>query len=81
MPVQVDKNKCVGCGFCESSCPRDAIEVHGLSAIDYDKCTECFGGTYSLANLARGGTSIASLKARVMSCIRNCPAKALSYSS
>lgn len=40
----VDKNKCVGCGICESKCPVGAISVDveaGFAVVDKEKCTEC----------------------------------------
>ena len=38
----VDKNKCVGCGFCVRECPVDAIYMkEGKAGIDMDKCIRC----------------------------------------
>ena len=38
----VDKDKCIGCGACVSSCPVNAITmVDGKSQIDEDICIKC----------------------------------------
>jgi NAD-dependent dihydropyrimidine dehydrogenase PreA subunit/predicted Fe-Mo cluster-binding NifX family protein len=42
--INVSKNKCVGCGICESQCPSGAVFVdkqRGIAIIDKDKCTQC----------------------------------------
>lgn len=42
--INISKNKCVGCGICESKCPADSIFVDkeiGIAVINMDKCTEC----------------------------------------
>lgn len=41
--MQVNKEKCVGCGCCASGiCPMDAIKiVDGKSEIDQTKCVNC----------------------------------------
>ena len=40
--VVVDKEKCVGCSVCISSCPKDAISMENDKAtISQDKCTFC----------------------------------------
>jgi ferredoxin len=78
MAVQVDDKKCVGCGLCAFSCPREAIHTYGISMIDSEKCTECFGGTYSLDGLLEGEAAPAIETVWIKTCIRNCPVKALS---
>ena len=42
--LNISKNRCVGCGICESKCPTGAISVDketGIAVIDKDKCTNC----------------------------------------
>ena len=40
--INVSKNKCVGCGICESDCPVGCICVkEGLANIDEEECIEC----------------------------------------
>ncbi|MEA3420733.1 MAG: 4Fe-4S binding protein [Acidobacteriota bacterium] len=42
--LNVSRNKCVGCGICESKCPVDCISVDnniGIAVINRDKCTGC----------------------------------------
>jgi len=40
--LMVDKDKCIGCGVCESVCRFGAIKmVDGKSVIDEKKCTKC----------------------------------------
>jgi len=42
--LNISKNKCVGCGICESKCPVGAISVDkekGIAVIDKDKCIDC----------------------------------------
>lgn len=41
--VQVDKDKCVGCGRCVKACPQQALSlVEGKSVVDTGKCIGCF---------------------------------------
>ena len=38
----INKEKCTGCGKCESVCPQEAIAiVNKIAVIDYSKCIEC----------------------------------------
>ncbi|MBN1115162.1 MAG: 4Fe-4S binding protein [Oligoflexia bacterium] len=38
----IDKDKCVGCGACQSECPVEAIEQDGsVYKIDASKCIDC----------------------------------------
>jgi MinD superfamily P-loop ATPase len=42
--INISKNKCVGCGICESQCPSGAVFVDkqiGIAVIDREKCTQC----------------------------------------
>lgn len=40
-PIVTDK--CIGCGDCESICPRGAVTVHDeVAAVNYSKCIRCF---------------------------------------
>ncbi len=41
--MEIDKDKCVGCGNCHPICPMGAIslEVDGKSVVNQDKCVEC----------------------------------------
>ena len=42
--LNISKNKCVGCGICESKCPVGGISVDikkGIAVIDQNKCTNC----------------------------------------
>jgi ferredoxin len=42
MAAKIDKNTCVGCGECVSSCPLDAISIEGeKAAVDEGTCAEC----------------------------------------
>ena len=42
--MNISKNKCVGCGICESECPNGSISVDlniGIAVFDIDKCLNC----------------------------------------
>lgn len=40
--IHISKNKCVGCGLCETECPVGAMAVtKGMGNIDQENCTEC----------------------------------------
>ena len=40
--ISVDVDKCVGCGWCITFCPSEALKAWGCLEIDYEKCTECY---------------------------------------
>ncbi|MCX5727019.1 MAG: DUF362 domain-containing protein [Candidatus Saganbacteria bacterium] len=39
---RIIKSKCVACGACKKACPRDAIEINKVAAIDKKKCIRCY---------------------------------------
>ena len=41
--MEIDKEKCVGCGNCHAICPMGAIslDVDGKSVVNQDECVEC----------------------------------------
>ncbi len=39
--MQVDEEKCTGCGVCEDRCPIDAVVVNGVSVVNAEKCMGC----------------------------------------
>ena len=42
MAVQIDQEKCNGCGLCVDVCPLQAISLENDKAkVDDDSCTEC----------------------------------------
>ena len=42
MPRIINKDTCLGCGSCASTCPVEAIkEADGLYAINADECIDC----------------------------------------
>ena len=43
--VEVNKEKCIGCGVCVTVCPVGAIALsqgEEYAIIDHDQCIECF---------------------------------------
>jgi ferredoxin len=46
MAVVADLDKCVGCGYCQMVCPREALRAYGHIYIDKDRCTECYEGVH-----------------------------------
>jgi len=42
MTLEIDREKCMGCGGCVSLCPVDALELKNKKlTIDHEKCVEC----------------------------------------
>jgi electron transfer flavoprotein alpha subunit len=41
MSVNINKDKCKGCGLCVKACPEDAIKMEGKLAVINENCTEC----------------------------------------
>ena len=42
MAVQINKEKCTGCGLCVEVCPVEAISMEDDKAkIDAEKCVDC----------------------------------------
>jgi phytoene dehydrogenase-like protein/NAD-dependent dihydropyrimidine dehydrogenase PreA subunit len=39
--MQVDRERCTGCGYCLLTCPVEAIQSDGWATIDQEKCTLC----------------------------------------
>ncbi|MFH2044641.1 MAG: 4Fe-4S binding protein [Pseudomonadota bacterium] len=39
--LTVNEETCVGCGWCQTFCPKDALCAWGYLEIDYEKCDEC----------------------------------------
>ncbi len=79
MYVLVDEKKCVGCGLCVISCPREAIRAYGVAMIDENRCSECFGGMALLGDLSisQRSTFLKKDKNWCKACMRHCPVKAI----
>ena len=41
MVVNVDEEKCTGCGSCEETCPVEAIKVNDKAVVDEETCIDC----------------------------------------
>jgi ferredoxin len=41
MVVQLNKEKCTGCGTCADVCPNEAIKINETAEIDEENCVEC----------------------------------------
>lgn len=39
--MQVDRERCTGCGYCLLTCPAGAVQSDGWATIDQEKCTLC----------------------------------------
>lgn len=80
--IVADLNKCVGCGLCQVSCPREALYAWGTVNIDESRCTDCYGGLHQFEE-----SILQADKAKILdkgltlwqrACIENCPVEALS---
>jgi len=41
MAIEIDENKCTGCGICVQVCPVEAITVERVATINPETCTGC----------------------------------------
>jgi NAD-dependent dihydropyrimidine dehydrogenase PreA subunit len=41
MSVEIDQEKCTGCGICADICPMEAIKVNNVAEIDASACADC----------------------------------------
>ncbi len=77
------EEKCVGCGRCQTFCPRNALRAWGYLHIDHERSSECFGGVLhldenpSLEDSSRAMDRSATRWSRL--CVENCPAGAISW--
>ena len=39
--IIVDATTCVGCGWCQTFCPQDALRAWGVLEIIQEKCDDC----------------------------------------
>ncbi len=39
--MRVDKDKCIGCGYCVRDCPLGAVRLEGKKAVFLETCVEC----------------------------------------
>jgi phytoene dehydrogenase-like protein/NAD-dependent dihydropyrimidine dehydrogenase PreA subunit len=39
--MEIDRDRCTGCGYCVLSCPVGAIDSDGWATLDQEKCTRC----------------------------------------
>ncbi|PKN65219.1 MAG: 6-hydroxynicotinate reductase [Deltaproteobacteria bacterium HGW-Deltaproteobacteria-15] len=39
--MKVDKDKCIGCGYCVRDCPLSAVRLQDKKAVILENCTEC----------------------------------------
>jgi ferredoxin len=79
--VVIDLDKCVGCGFCQMVCPREASRVWGYSKIDETRCTDCYGGLHQFEENTpiRDKQEVLDISRTLWTraCIENCPVEAL----
>ena len=83
--VVADLEKCVGCGYCQVVCPREALYVWGHTHINRQRCTDCYDGLHQfeenvpLSDRAKILDTTCTLWQRDY--IENCPVEALSVES
>ena len=41
MSINIDKNKCIGCGDCVDVCPVEALSIENEKAVVNDECIDC----------------------------------------
>jgi len=55
LAVQVESDRCEGCGSCVDVCPENALEIiNGKVVINEDRCAECGACTEVCPNEALG---------------------------
>ena len=79
MSIIVNELKCVGCGLCAASCPREAIDAYGIALVDQTKCKACFGGIGLIGTLSTADRHafLNNESNWRKACIRNCPTEAI----
>ena len=80
--VVADLDKCVGCGYCQTVCPREALCAWGHVNIDSNRCTDCYDGLHQFEENASLSDRVVILDITIThwqrACIENCPVGALS---
>lgn len=79
--IVINRDKCVGCGICTATCPREALEAWwGYSEVNLEKCTDCFGGAF-LFGQAEPVKNTSSWKKKDYQwdrlCVQYCPVQAI----
>ena len=81
MVVQIDRRKCVWCGWCVNFCPRGAISSFYKLDIDPERCTDCYDGIHHFDVNEPAGSRQRALD-RTQNpwrrlCVENCPFDAI----